>query len=181
MNPKAIHINWAGPLTFEALKGTTLNDPRRDRGLYQVYGSHPLYGPSVLLYIGKAAEQTFQKRIRQESWEWGPDGQNLELYVGRIAVDPSGPPLDDEEWSIQVDAAEKLLIYAHGPASNTSNKNSIPKELAGVIVYNWEKRRLLFPSICANSYIGSFFEGDEDHWADYVLSAPDRELVRTAG
>jgi hypothetical protein len=150
-------------------------------GLYQVYGSHPLYGPGVLLYIGKAAEQTFRERIRQEEWEWGPDGQNVELYLGRIAVDPSAPPLDDEEWSFQVDAAEKLLIRAHGPAVNTSNKNSIPKELAGVIVYNWEKRRLLFPAVCANSYIGPFWNGDELHWPDYLLSAPDRELVGTAG
>ena len=65
-----IHIEWDGPHRFwdrprqlepvSALRGPT------DYGVYQVYGGHPFYGNSALLYVGRGADQEFGKRIPQE-------------------------------------------------------------------------------------------------------------------
>jgi hypothetical protein len=47
---RIIHIEWEGPYSLSQLD--TLNDLRKDYGLYQIYGHHPIYGSNVLLYIG---------------------------------------------------------------------------------------------------------------------------------
>jgi len=40
-------------------------DSLTEKGIYQVYGTHPVYGKDVLLYIRKTSNQTFGKRLRQ--------------------------------------------------------------------------------------------------------------------
>jgi len=60
---RIIHINWDGPYTLEDLPD--LRDENIDYGVYQIYGGHPVYGSSVLLYIGKAESQTFGTRIAE--------------------------------------------------------------------------------------------------------------------
>ncbi|TQP76852.1 hypothetical protein FLL89_19800, partial [Vibrio cholerae] len=62
-----IHIQWDGPFSLEQIK---LMNTRTDYGLYQVYGTHTVYGSNVLLYIGQATYQTFGTRILQHS-KWG--------------------------------------------------------------------------------------------------------------
>lgn len=54
-----IHIEWDGPFKLDQL--SELNNTDIDFGIYQIYGSHPIYGADVLLYIGKADRQTFSK------------------------------------------------------------------------------------------------------------------------
>ena len=51
-----IHVQWDGPFTLDQL--SEMNN-EYDYGVYQVYGSHPIYGSDVLLYIGKAGKLTF--------------------------------------------------------------------------------------------------------------------------
>ena len=71
MPETVIHIHWQGPLAIaDALRLTNVDT---DYGIYQVCGPHPVYGSSTLLYIGKAALQTFRDRLKQErwsDWEW---------------------------------------------------------------------------------------------------------------
>lgn len=55
-----IHVHWNGPFSLEDVEQ---KDDNFDYGVYQVYGSHPIYGSDVLLYIGKASDQTFSVRI----------------------------------------------------------------------------------------------------------------------
>jgi hypothetical protein len=53
---RIIHIDWEGPVTLEdawKLVGPT------DYGVYQIYGGHPVYGNSALLYIGCSVHQYF--------------------------------------------------------------------------------------------------------------------------
>ena len=67
-----IHIEWEGPYSLNQLD--TLNDLRRDHGLYQIYGHHPVYGSNVLLYIG----QTYGRDV------WGADrGTQLRRRLAR--------------------------------------------------------------------------------------------------
>ena len=62
MNGEIIHIDWDGPYRIEEIN--ELNDEKKDYGIYQIYGTHPVYGSNVLLYIGKADQQTFGARIK---------------------------------------------------------------------------------------------------------------------
>jgi len=137
-----IHIFWEGPYSIAQLK--TLDNESSDYGIYQVYGYHSLYGKDVLLYIGKANRQTFYKRLKQEDWDYYSDPDNIKIYIGRIA----SKSIEDKNWEIKIDSAEKLLIYAHNPALNIVNTNSINyDELKKVHVFNWKNFRDLFPEV----------------------------------
>ena len=59
-----IHIDWVGSHTLEEVKQLTNTD---DYGVYQIYGSHPIYGSNVLLYIGKAERQVLSQSY---SYSW---------------------------------------------------------------------------------------------------------------
>ncbi len=143
MEQRIIHIEWQGPFHWKEIK--SLSAPS-DRGIYQVYGCHPLYGADVLLYIGKTDNQTFARRLKQESfWQWHQDFGRLSLYVGRLAG--SGTPRESE-WSKQIDLAERLLIVSHEPAVNA--QKSIQRdspELQSVHVFNWGSYRSLMPEV----------------------------------
>jgi len=141
---KVIHIEWEGPFVLEQL--SSLKNEEIDYGVYQIYGSHPVYGSDVLLYIGKADGQTFGVRIKQEyRWEYNEDTKNIKIYVGRLAG--STTP-DDDEWSEQIDLCERLLIYAHGPAYNSRGLNTIPDQrLMNTHVLNWGCYRNLLPEV----------------------------------
>ena len=108
MSVKIVHIEWDGPFSIEKVKE---KNGENDCGVYQIYGNHPVYGYGALLYIGKAAGQTFSERIKQEEkWlekEYGP----FEIYTGDVDEEET-----DIQWEALVDLVEKLLIYSHQPA-----------------------------------------------------------------
>ncbi|MCG7344021.1 hypothetical protein MHZ92_07750 [Sporosarcina sp. ACRSL] len=140
---KLIHIDWEGPYTLENLRA--LMNEETDYGIYQVYGKHPVYGSNVLLYIGKADMQTIGKRISQENW-WNTNDSNRHLiYAGRLMGEQTPEEID---WSIEIDLAEKLLIYVHKPAYNSQNLSNIPHEsLQDIHILNWGSYRDLFPEV----------------------------------
>ena len=138
-----IHIEWDGPHRLDAVRSLTGS---ADYGVYQVYGGHPVYGNTSLLYIGLAAAQHFGERIPQESqWLDNRDAGRVEVYVGRIAG--SKTP-DDMTWDRQIRLAERLLIYAHSPPMNTQkNLGKLETELRLVRVLNWARHRDLLPEV----------------------------------
>ena len=141
MKARHIHIDWDGPFSIDDLPD--LNDEDIDYGVYQIYGGHPVYGSSVLLYIGKAVEQTFATRIKQEEWEFNCDSGNVEIYVGRLTG--SKTPKD---WDDEIALAESLLIYSHKPALNSQNVKSAPDpKLRKVHVFNWVAFRDLMSEV----------------------------------
>jgi len=149
-----IHIFWEGPLSLDKIKEK--NDKNRDYGLYQIYGHHPLYGNSVLLYIGLTQDRTFAKRIPEEKWDDRPDPNSTQIYIGRFA---GRNKISQDTWNIQIEHAEKLLIYVHKPALNTQNTKSLPEiGLLDDRIYNWESHRDLFPEVSGRRLITSKFE-----------------------
>jgi len=168
-----IRLEWDGPYSLEnigyfedkktsgyALKNSNLNDEDKDYGIYQIYGYHPVYGDNVLLYIGKANDQTFAKRISQESWEYNQDYRNIQIYVGRIYnLYNSDPHNEDDVWSNLIDRAEQILIYAHEPARNSSNILTITrnmkklKEMENIRVLNYDSHRSLMPEVSGEIWI----------------------------
>lgn len=148
-----IHIQWEGPIKLSEL--SKLNDESKDYGIYQIYGCHPVYGSDVLLYIGKAARQTFCSRISQEGWQWNRDADKLEIYAGYLAgsVTP-----ENEQWCKEIDLAEKLLIYSHAPAYNSQNIKAIPdnKELQDIHILNWGNHRDLMPEVSGERWTSKY-------------------------
>jgi len=140
---KQILIRWAGPISLSELVSVT--NPEFDYGVYQIYGSHPVYGPERLLYIGKAAEQTFGERVAQERWEDSEDSAKITVYVGRLIGDDI--PHDDE-WTKLINVAERLLIYAHAPAYNSQCISTAPpSDLEPYHVLNFGSYRAIAPEV----------------------------------
>lgn len=143
-----IHVDWEGPFTFEQAK--ELNSDQ-DFGLYQFYGEHPVYGAAVLLYIGKAVKQTFGSRLKQHNWQsWVPTP--VELYIGRICTESE---ISNNEWESLIDLAEKIQIFSHSPAFNTSNLNQINATNSDARIMNWGMRKSLLPEISIERWEGS--------------------------
>lgn len=85
---ECLKISWEGPFTAEDV--VSLNKDW-DYGIYQIYGTHNIFGADSLLYIGKAMEQTFADRIVQhEHWiQWESEKgsqftEHLSLVVPEI-------------------------------------------------------------------------------------------------
>jgi len=143
-----IHIDWEGPFSIEDL--SSLKEDDKDYGVYQIYGGHPLYGSNVLLYIGRAVDQTFGKRISQEGWEENRDFENVSIYIGRLSgkETPEG-----NEWDNEIILAESLLIYSHKPAFNAQSIRSVPdKRLDNVHVFNWVAHRDLMSEVSGSRW-----------------------------
>lgn len=138
-----IHIEWDGPFPLDAI--SSLRGPT-DHGIYQIYGGHPVYGNSALLYIGLAAEQTFGQRVPQETqWISNRDAGRVEVYVGRLAGEKAP---DDQIWDRHIRLAERILIFAHSPPMNTQKSlRSLERDLRFVHVLNWNRHRDLLPEV----------------------------------
>lgn len=165
MAMKIVHIEWEGPYSYDNLH--ELKNEKIDRGIYQIYGGHPVYGSSVLLYIGKTQAQTFGARLEQENWKnWNQDADRIEIYVGRL----SGPDTPtDEIWESEIDLVEKLLIFAHAPAANASSLNKIPEGCADIHVLNWGKHRDIVPEVSGA------------RWSDYYWPSQHEEAYSHYG
>jgi len=151
-NELIIHLDWEGPFTQSQIQ--ELSGPS-DYGVYQVYGTHPVYGSNVLLYIGLAESQTFAQRLPQHGWcNMTSDAKQVSFYIGRLFGNTHP---DNKTWGYHIKLAERLLIHAHKPAQNTQ------KELAGlendlwfVHVVNWRYYRDLMPEVSGARWTGRF-------------------------
>lgn len=154
-----IHIEWDGSHSLESIKQFQESN---DYGLYQIYGSHLIYGSNQLLYIGKANDQTFGKRIPQHAkWFYHQDSENIKVYIGRLGGNRT---INDEKWGEQIDIAEKLLIHSHKPAYNSSNIQTIPDSIPiETHVFNWCNYCSLMPEVSAFRWLAT----DEDYFATY--------------
>lgn len=150
-----IHVDWSGPYTYE--EATKLRNEQTDFGVYQIYGTHAVYGSDVLLYIGKAEQQTFGLRLSQENWNFhNQDASRVLVYVGRLGGYNDTPSAS--EWSAQISLVEKLLIYSHWPAGNSSGLHtSFSKELYPVHVLNWGCYRDLLPEMSGSRYSDQYY------------------------
>lgn len=147
-----IHIDWDGPYTLDQLKD--LMDSKTEKGIYQVYGIHPVYGKDVLLYIGKTGGQTFGKRLLQEKWNRTNNYGDIKFHVGRLSG--SDTP-SNEIWVHEIDLAERLLIYAHKPAFNSMSLQSVPhRDLHNVHILNWGLFNQLMPEVSGLRWTNMF-------------------------
>lgn len=145
-----LHLQWVGP--YDYASATMMRDSKTDFGIYQVYGTHPIYGSDALLYVGKASEQTFGTRLSQHDWiAHNQDSSRIQIYLGRLHTYADTPVF--EEWSRQISIVERLLIFAHTPAGNSSGLNvSLDDDVQAVHVLNWGQFRDLMPEVSGVRY-----------------------------
>jgi len=158
-----INVWWEGPFTAEEVVGDDINQKEYDNtadkiGLYQIYGTHPLYGNDVLLYIGRTKNNNgFKSRLRNR-WviENGNDNENVKIYLGTIYSPRETITKDDEKKKIE--KAEVLLINALKPAYNSSNVQSVGKLYMEnrYLVKNMNNYRNLYPILSSEYFL-------EDH------------------
>jgi len=151
-------VYWDGP--FEWAKRDSLRNSAHV--LYAIYGTHPVYGQNVLLYIGMT-ESTVADRLAQHTW-LRDEYDGITIKIASIGIH-----LSIESWwqaweemsesdvyprpNLEtIRAVEALLIYAHQPAYNTMGKGSlsIAKPLR---IFNTGKCGSLLPDISYVYYV----------------------------
>jgi hypothetical protein len=155
-----IHVEWDGPFTLCQIRARTSSS---DRGIYQMYGHHPVYGSDVLLYIGQATT-SFSKRIALEvRWGDNRDAGNLKFYLGVLRGTDTPSKL---EWERRIDLAERLLISTHSPANNTQKSiTRVDRDLHEVHVFNYGHHRDLLPEVSGARWTSTL--GDMMDYVDY--------------
>ncbi len=124
-------------ITFEKItldwKKSEYNNFPNTSGIYQIYGTSPLYGLDTLLYIGLA--KNLNQRIKKHF-------ESEESFIGRqpnkscrfANIDPS-----------LLDVVEQTLIIMHKPAFNSSRLIQVSPKLKEKVYYiqNHGERGLL--------------------------------------
>ena len=153
-----IIIYWYGPYSIEEIIGEIKVENEdiklfKNKGLYQIYGFHPLYGNDVLLYIGKTEEQSFTKRLKNRyEIDYNSDSKNTKIYLGTITN--TDKIINENEEIEYINISESLLINALKPAYNSSNVKSANKKLSDkeYIVYNEGNYKAIYPILSSKYF-----------------------------
>lgn len=121
-----------------------------DHILYQIYGYHIVYGPSVLLYIGHTI-QDVKDRLQQHS-TWTAFEQNITYLFTLVPPEFRNRSLD----------IESLLIYSHSPAYNSNNITSHCLT-SDITIRNYGTKGSLLPMI-TKSYWDNFYDKQMMGW-----------------
>lgn len=165
---KIVKLIWEGPFTEEDLRNNecfecqeTPNSEEcfkhecdeyptiQEKGIYQIYGTHPANGSDCLLYIGQT-KRNFRKRLLEEvdnnnNW-YGKTGGLITFYLVSISED-----FQEED----IDIVEKLLITAHMPPCNSQHlivKEGSRSHPENVMIWNYGYYHKLLPELSSNYY-----------------------------
>lgn len=127
MEKHEIFVEWSGPYTYDEIINNIDKDgyavkPSNKGGLYQIYGSHPIYGDNVLIYIGKTEQKFFERLKGRYIITSNSDTNNVRIYLGSIYYDNDKK---NRNMHDDIARAESLLIHYHKPANNSSNINTL--------------------------------------------------------
>ena len=136
----SVRIEWEGP--FSLVEVLELDNRNKDYGLYQIYGTHIVFGPESgtdnLLNIGMTGpDSTFSDRFKEKSTSWIrynlDRGGEISIYIARL------PSMLEED----IKRFEALEIYWHSPPYNGMNINSYPEHPKLHIVNTGKPHKLL--------------------------------------
>jgi hypothetical protein len=99
---------------------------------------------------GQTYGRTFGERIEEHNFAGGSqeDRAHIEVYVGRLKGFTATP--SPEDWRNEINWAEKLLIYVHGPAYNPEHMTEVDEadpRVCRARVFNWGCIRALRPEV----------------------------------
>lgn len=155
-----IDAYWEGPYSSAAIEKL---EGIEGHCLYQIYGSHPVYGRDSLLYIGLSNRDEIFKRLDEHTWI-----QN-QVDLCQIYIASCGNFTDWEAWAndkrdrydryeseaITLSAIESLLIYAHQPSYNSAGLKSTYFAAKPFRLFNSGKRAMLLPEVSTQFYSDS--------------------------
>jgi len=152
---KLYEVFWDGPYDCDK-ENVCAKDP--GNVLYQIYGSHHLYGRDVLLYIGRTGRTPFKRILEHEEWIQD-EYDKMTVRYGSIREfdgwknwENRKKPYRPTEDSV-VDKVEALLIYANQPAYNSRNKADATIA-EGIRIFNSGKLGHLLPEISYKYFLG---------------------------
>lgn len=150
-------VYWEGPYTVEYLKTDLSKTQNENYVLYKIYGTHPVYGRDVLLYIGMT-KQGLKERLKQhDDWidnEFDP----CKIYVASVGKFESWKKAGYYEIYEALDSdtikkVESILIFAHQPVYNTRSKKNA-EDAKNIRVFNTGRLGSLMPEISGLYYFG---------------------------
>jgi len=81
-----ISVLWEGPIEIiDFFKFNSTDEKSFD--LYQIYGTHPIYGRSVLLYIGSTKRENQRIKEHYESW-MKYEFDSMQVFKGKVICIP---------------------------------------------------------------------------------------------
>ncbi len=152
--PEQIYeVYWNGPYKPGNIDKKIGDKNKEKYVLYKIYGSHPIYGNNVLLYIGMTEQGIFKRLNQHDYWMDEERYGKSKIYIASIGEfkdwDSSykSEVFDKPEREL-TEKIEALLIYAHQPAQNIKNKNSA-KGSKNIRIFNTGEFGALMPEISA--------------------------------
>jgi hypothetical protein len=143
-------VFWDGPYDCDEDNACAKD---KAKVLYQIYGSHHLYGRDVLLYIGRTERTPFKRILEHE--EWIQDEYD-KMTVRYGSIREFGGWKNKKPYLVEasfVKKVEALLIYANQPAYNSRNKTDA--EIAkGIRIFNSGKLGHLLPEVSYKYFLG---------------------------
>jgi len=167
---EAIEIVWDGPYDFE--QAIKKSDQDEDYGVYQLYGTHLIFGSDAILYIGKARDRTFSVRLKEHKKYWVDwEASKLQIYLGRIGGLKPARAVKGEwrDWETQIDRVERLLVYYCAPPYNSSGLNGFGK-MKPTILMNYGVRHRLPFEVSTLYDCGEYAMNPKD-WKAYTTSS----------
>ena len=158
-------VHWDGPWPLGATVPVSAGHV-----LYQLTGTHCVYGADALLYIGSTGRAGSRLLDHVRGWAYEEADQ---LTVRLASV---GPILDWESWrstrsapfaapcdAAAVRAIEQLLIYVHQPAYNRNEKKeSRPLRDSHLRIFNTGVYRSLLPELSTTRWRNAYPTPDEE-------------------
>ncbi|GLR74082.1 hypothetical protein GCM10007855_09560 [Aliivibrio sifiae] len=155
-----IDAYWEGPYSSDALKKLK---EIKEHCLYQIYGSHPVYGCDSLLYIGMSKRDEIFIRLEEHTWIQN-QADLCQIYIASCGNFAGWKAWNKDERkrydrydfkSITLSAIESLLIYAHQPSYTSAGLKSTSFAAKPFRLFNTGKRALLLPEISTQFYSDS--------------------------
>lgn len=154
MAEQVYDIYWEGPFKWDEKESKII---KPYHVLYQIYGHHPVYGSNKLLYIGMT-ERGIQRINEHDAWvcyEFDP----MTVRVGSLGkftnwADWEKPGHYGKADRKIVEKIEALLIYAHQPSYNATNKSSAEEKSRDIRVFNSGTFGQLLPELSYTYYFG---------------------------
>lgn len=145
-------VCWEGPFSPENVNDT-LCEHKDKYALYSVYGSHPIYGNNILLYIGMTEIGVLKRLSEHDYWMDEERYGSSKIFVASIGVFESWEKSNRiEKFSVPeravIEQVEQLLIYSNQPVHNTQSRKSAQKS-KGIRIFNTNNYGSLLPEVSA--------------------------------
>ncbi len=136
---------------------------KKHKGVYQIYGTHHVYGPNSLLYIGQTQNQTFGDRLNpKQHWDFNVNHftEFSSVYIGMLLDRDDSSKSKYEEI---INDVESILINALCPAFNATNikglKEFSPKN--EFLVINWDNYGRMLPEVSTLKFSNKYWDDNK--------------------